>query len=90
MVNLMTLLERLRYFLFYRSEGYKPRYTVSRTEIINRLIKRHAYESYLEIGVAHGKNFEAIEATPPPTALVDLWQADLDRYKHFRKKEQVA
>lgn len=36
------------------------------------------------------KTFEQIEATEPPPALVDLWQADLDRYRHFQNKEKVS
>lgn len=34
---------------------------MTRTDIIIKLIKKHNYKSYLEIGVQNGKNFHAIE-----------------------------
>lgn len=36
---------------------------MTRTEIINALILKHKYETYLEIGVQNGKNYHAINCT---------------------------
>ncbi len=40
----------------------QPRKSTSHTEIINSLIERLSYQSYLEIGVGNGHNFELIVA----------------------------
>lgn len=64
---------------------------MTRTELINRIIKRMGYKSYLEIGVSNGRNFKAIECKnktgidPDPTSkatlkmISDAFFDDLDR-----------
>lgn len=36
---------------------------MNRTDLINYIIKKQGYKSYLEIGIGTGKNFKAIECT---------------------------
>lgn len=70
---------------------------MNRTEIINHLIKTYGYKSYLEIGVAMGHNFEAVQCerkvgVDPGNEYSHItYQMTSDRYfsdRHFRGDEE--
>jgi SAM-dependent methyltransferase len=58
-----------------------------RTEIIQHLINRYGYKSYLEIGVAKGENFEAIKCErkvgvdPDPNSKATVKQTSTDFFE---------
>lgn len=64
----------------------------SRTEIINELIVKNNYESYLEIGVQSGKNFLAVECkskvgVDPDTTSRATINMDSDSFFEFKNKK---
>ena len=51
---------------------------MERTEIINRLIAKHNYKNYLEIGVQYGHNFRDISLPRECKTAVDIKKQVLD------------
>ena len=60
---------------------------VTRTDIINALIKKYNYKTYLEIGVQKGKNFQLIECEektgvdPDPNSKATVFSTSDDFFK---------
>jgi hypothetical protein len=62
---------------------------MERTEIINRLIAKHNYKNYLEIGVQYGHNFRDINLPRKCKTAVDIKKQILD-FEYFLDHETTS
>ena len=66
---------------------------MNRTELINYIIKKQGYETYLEIGLGTGKNFAAITVkakySVDPSGLADFRMESDEFFKFYDKKWDI-